>query len=373
MNNNLVQQNKQKNRESQDTALVPSELHILETEADRYGYEITKMSDFMGLYVQQLTHSLAESSFVEEALRMPIANIGIINDAIRHATVISKDKISLVPDFENLPLGIKEKLKKGIYSIGDSKQVDGNLRAVILDENGVRVKDITLKKVISNPATNDITQSIAQQIQMKQIQDTLREIQEKQSYQLDCDRDNNILKPFFSARDNILHAQNAESIETRNNYLKKASDEMRDALNSVYLDMNTASKYLAKKTKWLLFHRQSTIDMLLSNLSDDLLLATKFCGMQMQIYDALGQKGDTKLVFEHYQAVMLDFTTKKINGRGMSAIELMHDHYTYTEDNKDCWYIFSKEMEAALRNAQQTIENKKIYIVSTEGKEYEQE
>lgn len=33
-----------------DTALAPSELHILVTDADTNGYEISKMSDFMGLY-----------------------------------------------------------------------------------------------------------------------------------------------------------------------------------------------------------------------------------------------------------------------------------------------------------------------------------
>ena len=42
----------QENKES-DTTLVPSELHILVTDADTNGYEISKMSDFMGLYAQQ--------------------------------------------------------------------------------------------------------------------------------------------------------------------------------------------------------------------------------------------------------------------------------------------------------------------------------
>ena len=35
--------------------------------------------------------------------------------------------------------------------MGESKQVDGNLRVVKLNQEGVRIKDITLKKVISNP------------------------------------------------------------------------------------------------------------------------------------------------------------------------------------------------------------------------------
>lgn len=163
----------QGNKESV-TALVPSELHILVTDADTNGYEISKMSDFMGLYAQQLTRSLADSPFVEVVSNISVADLGIINDVVQHAAVVARGNITLVPDFDSLPAGVKEKLKQGLYSIGDSKQVDGNLRAVIVDENGVRVKDITLKKVINNPGTLETTRSIANQMQMKQIQDTLK-------------------------------------------------------------------------------------------------------------------------------------------------------------------------------------------------------
>lgn len=367
-----IKREEQKCNELPGSALIPSELHILVTEADTNGYEISKMSDFMGLYAQQLTRSLAESSFVEVISSVPVADIGIINDVIQQATIVAKGNVTLVPDFDNLPVGIKEKLKKGLYSIGDSKQVDGNLRAVILDENGVRVKDITLKKVLSNPGALETTRSIANQMQMKQIQDTLVAIQEMQSYQLDRDRDRDILTPFFDARDYILQAQNAPTIEVRNQLLEKASDRMTTALNSVYSEMRTASLHLAKNTKWSLFHKQSSIDTLLSNLSDDLQLATKFSGVQMQVFEALGRREDSRRVLDRYQTVMHDFITQEIGGRGMSAIELMHDNYRYSEETKDCWYTFSKELGPALENIRQAIENKQVYIVSVEDVEDEQ-
>ena len=366
-----IKQEEQDRNELPGSALIPSELHILVTEADTNGYEISKMSDFMGLYAQHLTRSLAESSFVEVVSSVPIADIGIINDVIQQAAIVAKGNVTLVPDFDSLPVGIKEKLKKGLYSIGDSKQVDGNLRAVILDENGVRVKDITLKKVLNNPGTLETTRSIANQMQMKQIQDTLVAIQEMQSYQLDRDRDRDILTPFFDARDYILQAQNAP-IETRNLLLEKASDRMTTALNSVYSEMRTASLHLAKNTKWSLFHKQSSIDTLLSNLSDDLQLATKFSGVQMQVFEALGRREDSRRVLDRYQTVMHDFITQEIGGRGMSAIELMHDNFHYSEETTDCWYTFSKELEPALENTRQAIENKQVYIVSVEDVEDEQ-
>ena len=106
---------------------------------------------------------------------------------------------------------------------------------------------------------------------------------------------------------------------------------MTTALNSVYAEMRTASLHLAKNTKWSLFHKQSSIDTLLSNLSDDLQLATKFSGVQMQVFEALGRREDSKLVLDRYQTVMHDFITQEIGGRGMSAIELMHDNYQLYE------------------------------------------
>ena len=207
---------------------------------------------------------------------------------------------------------------------------------------------------------------------MKQIQDTLVAIQEMQSYQLDRDRDRDILTPFFDARDYILQAQNAPTIEARNQLLEKASDRMTTALNSVYSEMRTASLHLAKNTKWSLFHKQSSIDTLLSNLSDDLQLATKFSGVQMQVFEALGRREDSRRVLDRYQTVMHDFITQEIGGRGMSAIELMHDNYRYSEETKDCWYTFSKELGPALENIRQAIENKQVYIVSVEDVEDEQ-
>ena len=362
MENNQNRVNSQENENFQ----------ILVTEADTNGYKISQMSDFMGLYAQRLTHKLSSGSNVKTICNIPIAaDVGIINDVIQQVNVISKGNIMLVPDFNNLPLEIKENLKKGIYTIGESKQVDGNFRPVILDENGVRVKDITLKKVARNLGTIETIRSITNQMQMKQIQDTLVGIQEMQSYQIDRDRDRDILTPFFNARDYILQAQNATSIELRNSSLEKASDQMTLSLNSVYTDMRTTTIHLAKNTKWSLFHRKSSIDTLLSNLSDDLQLATKFAGVQMQVFETLGRSTDSKQVLDRYQKVMYDFVTEKIVGRDMTAIELMHDNYHYSKDNQDFWYKFSKEIEPAINCTRQAIENKQIYLVSVEDEKNE--
>ena len=91
------------------------------------------------------------------------------------------------------------------------------------------------------------------------------------------------------------------------------------------------------------------------------------------MFDALDRREDSKLVLDRYQTVIHNFITQEIGGRGMSAMELMHDNYHYTKENTDCWYIFSKELEPALESTRRAIENKDVYIVSVEDVSDEKE
>lgn len=51
-------------------------------------------------------------------------------------------------DFASLSEKTKKKLENGNFKVGNSKKIDGNYRAVIVDttKNNVRVEDVTLKK-----------------------------------------------------------------------------------------------------------------------------------------------------------------------------------------------------------------------------------
>jgi hypothetical protein len=223
-------------------------LVIFKTDIDRYGRDITAMSDFFDGYVQQMSLALREQQSLEIVSDLPIANLGIINDVIHQADVIMRGNITLLPDFDNLPTDIKSKLKKGIYKVGDSKQVEGNLRAVILDENDVRVKDITLKKVINDPGNVETARSIGNQLQMRQIYAKLADIQELQTYQLEKDRDRDIIVPFLDARSLVLEAENKELEEERVLLLREADGKIRTALNAIYADVETTSKSFARRT-----------------------------------------------------------------------------------------------------------------------------
>ncbi len=342
------------------------ELKILVTEEDMYGVDITAMSDFFDGYVQQLTGELNQNSIVVEVANLPIANLGIISDIVHHMDVVVSSDYSYLPDFEHLPKNIRNKLYKGIYKLGESRQVDGNLRPVILDENGVRVKDITLKEVPNDHGTVETTRNIVSQLQMRQLFAKLDSIQELQSYQIDRDRDRDIVTPFLNARDNILRAQKSESTEVRTDYIKKAVAELTTAINASYTDLDTAITHLQKLTRWPIFQRTNEIKKYIDFFTRDLQLVTKFVGVQTHLLDYLGESRSAVLELERYQHIIHGFFSKPLGAKKSSAAMLVHKHFPYTDANRNSWVHLAKEVRTKFQLRLDILENKNIILVSVE-------
>lgn len=348
-------------------------LVIFKTEEDRTGINISKMSNFFDGYVHEMTISLRDSSPLQDITQLPIADLSVIGDVINQADVIIQGNVTLIPDFDNLPSDVRTKLKKGIYSIGESKQVEDNLRAVILDENGVRVKDITLKKVIRNPGNVETMRSIGNQIQMRQIYAKLSEIQEFQTYQIQRDRDRDIIVPFLDARGLVLEAATKKSEEDQIRMLKAADDKMRTAINSVYTDIETTSKSFAKKVGTPFGYFSKTPNTYMNFIADDLQIATKFVGVRLQILEYLGERETAKLVLENYRSRILNFIEQPISKKGLSASMLMHDYFPYNTSNMDFWYNFSVEIKPTLEKSMEQLrvestefDGNEVYFVSVE-------
>lgn len=284
--------------DEEKTSIIPrDEVHILVTEDDKTGEDILAMSDFFDEYVQQLTDAIRTNAVTTYVPSIPIADIGIIGEVVQRAEVISQGTTQLLPDFDSLPKDIHQKIKDGIYKVGESKQVDGNLRAVIVDETGTRVKDVTLKEVNINPGTLEASRSITNQLQMRQIYAKLAAIQEMQSFQIARDRDRDIKVPFLDARYYILKAQGENCAEEeRTEYLKKAADKLLSAVNSVYTDLTTSTEHMLKLTRFPIFQRKDQIKGYIGFLSEDIQIATKFVGLRMQVLDYLGDTDSAKIL-----------------------------------------------------------------------------
>lgn len=242
-----------------------------------------------------------------------------------------------------------------------------------MDENEIRVKDITLKKVISDPRNVEIMHSISNQIQMRQIYAKLSEIQEFQTYQIQRDRDRDVIVPFLDARGLVLEAATKKSEEDQIRMLKAADDKMRTAINSVYTDIETTSKRFAKEVETPFGYFNKTPNIYMGFITDDLQIVTKFVGVRLQILEYLGERETAKLVLENYQSRILSFIEQPISKKGLSASMLMHNYFSYNASNMDSWYNFSAEMKPILEESmkQLRVESTKlkgngVYFVSVE-------
>lgn len=339
-------------------------LCILVTDEDKTGRDIAKMSNFFDGYITALSTQINSSTSIEAVHDLQVADIGIINEVLHHAEAITSGKYSFLPDFDSLPLDIRRKLRKGIYTVGESRQVEGNMRAVILDENGVRVKDITLKKVLNDPGSLETARNMANQMQLRQINAKLSVIQELQSYQLERDRDRDIIVPFLNARDYILRAQTVSSLEERNSNLSQAAKELTQAINSVYAEMQTTVKWLDRLTMFPIFQITPLIHRQINYLTQDLQLATKYVGVQMQVFDHLGSAESAMLELKKYRRVMDDFISLPVGRRNKTAISLMQDYSPYDAQNIDCWYNLANDMKPFLQLDDSSIEA--VYLISAE-------
>lgn len=83
-------------------------------------------------------------------------------------------------------------------------------------------------------------------MQMRQIYAKLSDIEDFQTYQIERDRDRDIIVPFLDARALVLESATKDPNE-RIRMLREADGKLRSALNSVYRDIETTAKSLVKK------------------------------------------------------------------------------------------------------------------------------
>lgn len=138
-------------------------------------------------------------------------------------------------------------------------------------------------------------------MQMKQISAKLDGIVEYQEYQLLRDRDRDIVSPFLIARDYILEAQESTDKQYQIEKLNKAADKLKEALTSVYTDMSTTANQLTKLTDRVFITKKNQRNTYMRYLAGDLQMATKFVGVQMHVYEFLGDKSAATLALENYQ------------------------------------------------------------------------
>ena len=334
---------------------------IFKTDADRKKQDISLMSNFFDGYINQLCLAESKSANLKIVRNITVSNISLVKEAINKGKVLIENDIILVPDFDNLDIEVKEKLKKGIYIIGESKKVKDNLRAVILDENNSRIQDITLKW--QKNVTKDISSKIETQIQLREIFNKLMEIQELQEYQIQLEKIRDFINPFLRARDIIVLAETENDLDTRKKQYLKADEFLDDALNSIYSDIDETSKQFVKCLKHPISKRNRNKYM--KYIVEEFQIATKYVGVQMQLLEYLENDKKAKNVLDKYNYIMNEFFTLPRTKNKMSLADLFQDYYPYEKKDKNMWYNLKKEYIEKQNLLNDSInKNKEIFIIS---------
>lgn len=347
---------------------------ILRTKEDWDGFEILKMSNFLMTYTGQLSSGV-ETNFNKEYLNtIPAGDIAIINDALKTMNIMAFGKNDYVLDFDKLPKDIKEKLNDGVYKVGESRQVDGNYRATIVDENGQRVKDVTIKKgekIGLDNAFNDYLK----QVQLVQLNKKVSETYELQKYQIESDRKNRIVKPFLDLRDKIKEAENSLGEEKTKRY-EEANDLSKSIFNAIKVDIeNTGThlrdlaslsglSYIINEIQSLISGANNNIDTYTRYLSEDIQFYNKLLGIYLYVCDRLKNEQAKKDAIKDYENVLAWLAINK-DSCGNTITMLLQENSNRKIYKNDFWYNFQEDVKIINDQKQITIK-KPMYYLSVE-------
>ena len=297
-------------------------------------------------------------------------------------------------DFDSLTPDTKTKLQDGTYKIGESRKVEGNLRAVIVDttDHKTRVEDLTLRKATNNNE-NQVTSDLIAQAQLKQIYNLLLDIKENQDYQIRWDRNNSILAPFFSARTKVIEANNSKDFREKIKLLKEANTLFEESVSAIKSDIISNRDEIIKKTNQPIY-LQASLQKHADFLLHDIEIMTKIVGMQIYIDLTLNNEemahdrllsfeGSMELVSKQdipYKVGYLKELAKKLpylknlklitnnNIPKISLLELIHNHYSYTKNNIDLFNTINTKLIEFHQVSNTKLSNTETAKIETEKK-----
>ncbi|EGO8088240.1 hypothetical protein [Enterococcus faecalis] len=278
-------------------------------------------------------------------------------------------------DFGSLSNDTKEKIESGIYKIGNSKKIEGNMRAVIVDttNSNQRVEDLTLKEVSVDKNIARSLTDLAIQVQLKQIYEILSDIQETQDYQLHWDRNNSILVPFFTARTQVIEFQKTDDLNRKTQLLHDASCSMEQTVSAIKADLISNKEQIEKMVKKPV-HRYKTFERHANFILSDINLLLKIVGMQAYMDLALDNESMAAERFESLKHIFELYSSRTIGETGNSVLitlehlpfinnlisdserivlpsmlEIIHDNYRYSSGNKDLWLNINDEIQEGIQ------------------------
>lgn len=259
---------------SSNNQLIPiddnSLLDIYQTQEDQLGNDLLAMSDFFEICIDK-ARSKIELNYEWDSIFDAKSLIGEIASAIKGGIDISKIGV-LVADRSHFSKDVVAGLKSGKYHIGESKEISGNLRPAIVDENNRLVKFFTLKRAFDPTAVLSDLTIISMQVSLQQITSELQSISNQIEYSVDLARRTELSNKFIIAREYVKKAFN--NPDHREEFLIQADGYLTEGLTALYSDLDAELKRLSGYVSGKGKIRE--VDTILSHINEDMLMIPKY-------------------------------------------------------------------------------------------------
>ena len=352
--------------------LIPSEkdelLNIFIGEEDKKGTDLLAMSDFFEVFIGKIEVEMGTDT-AWEVFHNIEGFIGEIAAAIKGGFDISNMGM-LVADYSHFSQDVIDGIKEGIYHVGQSKEVAGNLRPAILDENEHLVKFFTLKKAVNPSSVLANISTLSMQASLQRISSQIENIGRDVKGMIDFARREALSNKFIYARDKIMLAATASEDE-RDTYLKEADTYLMEGLTDLYSDINAQVKELADIKGP--FASLKTIDVILSYINEDMQMIPRYVGLRVYLLNYRGNTEDANRILGEYRYHLQTLAERKLGDGKHTALELIHKNYPYEAENIDFWLEKPRQMLGVIGSYETLLEqkDKDIYYIDVEEHEDE--
>ena len=361
---------------SEINAITPLEdkplLNIFATEEDKNSTDLLEMSNFFELFIDDIGDNLHNFYQWDTVIDFG-ALLGRLAAAIKAGFDIN-DMGVMVADYSHFSKEIIDGLKKGIYHIGESKEVAGNMRPAILDKDEHIVKWFTMKKAVNPKEMLSDVGSLSMQNSLRQISSELKGISQDLKYEIEFNRRQALSLPFINARTKFLNAIN--NPENKVKYLEEADTYLLEGLNALYADIEAEAKRLGdsdlkpnqNKIKEFFNGSLKYADDILGRINEDMLMIPKYVAVEVYLLKHLERYEDAKAVLGQYKYHLDKMANTPLLGSEYTAAEAIHELYPYHKDNRDFWLEMPQETISALDSLQILIEPKEneVFLIEAE-------
>ena len=361
---------------SENNAITPLEdkplLNIFATEEDKNSTDLLEMSNFFELFIDDIGDNLHNFYQWDTVIDFG-ALLGRLAAAIKAGFDIN-DMGVMVADYSHFSKEIIDGLKKGIYHIGESKEVAGNMRPAILDKDEHIVKWFTMKKAVNPKEMLSDVGSLSMQNSLRQISSELKGISQDLKYEIEFNRRQALSLPFINARTKFLNAINNPKNKVK--YLEEADTYLLEGLNALYADIEAEAKRLGdsdlkpnqSKIKEFFIGSLKYADDILGRINEDMLMIPKYVAVEVYLLKHLERYEDAKAVLGQYKYHLGKMANTPLLGSEYTAAEVIHELYPYHKDNRDFWLEMPQETISALDSLQLLIEPKEneVFLIEAE-------